>query len=127
MTSAKAVATHISPRIRKAATAAGRPEPRVLCALPTALTNDEGAARDAANAQFEMYGNLPSYRAMLDQGGAATPGDAALVGDEAALDRGLSELEDAGVTTFCASPFDAGPGSIERTRDFFADRARARS
>jgi 5,10-methylenetetrahydromethanopterin reductase len=127
MTNAKAVSDHVSPRIRKAASNAGRPEPRIVCALPVALTNDPDAARAAANAEFEMYGYLPSYRAMLDEGGSATPGDAALAGDEAALDRALDELEEAGVTTFNASPFDAGPGSIDRTREYFADRARSRA
>jgi len=31
---------------------------------------------------FAIYGQLPSYRAMLDREGAAGPGDVAIVGDE---------------------------------------------
>jgi F420-dependent oxidoreductase-like protein len=126
MTGAKAVREHVSPRVREAAAEAGRPEPRVICALPIALTQDAAAARERAGKQFENYGRLPSYRAMLDRQGAATPADAALIGDEAALDAALRELEESGVTQFNGALFDDGAGSLERTHMFLADRARTR-
>ena len=37
---------------------------------------------------FEIYGQLPSYRAMLDREGAAGPADVAIVGDERSARRG---------------------------------------
>jgi F420-dependent oxidoreductase-like protein len=125
MTNAKAISTHSAPRLRKAAAEAGRPEPQIIASLPIALTNDVEGAREAATKQFQVYGNLPSYRSMLDTGGAVSPGDAAIVGDEAALDRQLRELEEAGVTLFTTSVFPADEGSVERTRAFMAARASA--
>jgi len=47
--------------------------------------NDPAAAREKMAKAFEIYGMLPSYRAMLDREGAVSPGDVGIVGDEAAL------------------------------------------
>ena len=51
--------------------AAGRPSPRVVCLLPVCVTDDPDGARARANRVFAIYGQLPSYRAMLDREGAA--------------------------------------------------------
>jgi F420-dependent oxidoreductase-like protein len=118
MTGAKTLAEHTVPTIRRAAQAAGRPAPRIVAALPIAITGDPAAARHVANEAFAIYGQLPSYRAMLDREGAAHPGDVALAGDEAEVRAGLERLRDAGVTHFAASLFPADPGCIERTRAF---------
>ena len=47
----------------------------------------------------------------------------ALVGDEAALRRGLARLEDLGVSDFEASLLNVDPGAEERTLDFLASYA----
>jgi len=47
---------------------------------------------------FEIYGVLPSYRAMLDREGAQGPGDVAIVGDEIAVRAQLERLAEIGVT-----------------------------
>jgi len=127
MANAQAVEEHVAPRIRRAAERAGRPDWEIVASLPVALTNDVSAAREIANQQFANYGQLPSYRGILDRGGAATPGDAALIGNEADLDAELDRLERAGVTLFNASLFRAEPGGPARTRDFLASRARERN
>ena len=118
MTGAKTLAEHTVPTIRRAAEQAGRPSPRIVAALPIAITADPAAARKVANEAFAIYGQLPSYRAMLDREGVAHPGDVALAGDEAAVRAGLGRLRDAGVTHFAASLFPAEPGCLERTRAF---------
>ena len=118
MTGPRTLATHTVPAIQKAASEAGRGAPRVIAALPIALTNDEAAAREVANKAFQIYGTLPSYRAMLDREGAANPGDVALVGDEATLRSGLEALANSGVTDFAASLFPADSGAVTRTREF---------
>lgn len=118
MTGVKTLADHTVPTINAAAKAAGRPAPRVIAALPVALTNDPAAAKNVANQVFAIYGQLPSYRAMLDREGAATPGDVGLLGDEALLRAGLRRLRDAGVTHFLASVFPSDATSIERTKAF---------
>lgn len=120
MTTAKAIAEHVVPHLREGSSKAGRSEAQVIVSLPIALTNDVDGARQAAAAEFQNYGNLPSYRSMLDASGLAGPADAAIVGDEAALEQGLRELAEAGATLFHASCFAADEGAIERTRAFLA-------
>ncbi|MDF5756732.1 LLM class F420-dependent oxidoreductase [Spongiactinospora sp. TRM90649] len=105
MTGPATVAGHIAPEINAAAAAAGRPAPRVVCALPVCVTGDAGEARARAARIFKMYGELPSYRAMLDREGAAGPADVALIGDEDAVAARVDALAKAGVTDFVASVF----------------------
>ncbi len=118
MTGVKTLADHTVPIITKAAKEAGRPAPRVIAALPVALTTDAAGARDVANKVFAIYGQLPSYRAMLDREGAANPADVGIVGDEATLRAGIARARDAGVTHFLASVYPADAGCIERTKSF---------
>lgn len=118
MTGQKTLAEHTVPTIRKAAEEAGRPAPRIVAALPFALSGDVDAAREAAERSFQMYGQLPSYRAMLDREGVEGPGGVALVGDESALRQGLDRLRDAGVTHFAASLYAADPDAVARSRAF---------
>src|SRR6185369_6656440 len=105
MTGPATVRDHVVPVITEAAAAAGRPAPRVVCILPVCVTSDPDAARQRAARLFAVYGQLPSYRAMLDREGAAGPGDVAIVGDEAAVRDGLARVADAGATDFVASIF----------------------
>jgi 5,10-methylenetetrahydromethanopterin reductase len=71
-----------------------------------------------------VYGRLPAYRSILDKQGAAGPAEAVIVGDEAALDKALGELEEAGVTTFLGTPFDADEAAVTRTRAYLAAKAK---
>jgi alkanesulfonate monooxygenase SsuD/methylene tetrahydromethanopterin reductase-like flavin-dependent oxidoreductase (luciferase family) len=90
----------------------------VVVSLPIAVTDDPAAAREAAAKRYAVYGNLPSYRAMLDREGAAGPADVAVVGDEAAVLRQLDQLADAGATDFSAAPYPVGDdrqASLDRT------------
>ncbi|MFE3451035.1 TIGR03564 family F420-dependent LLM class oxidoreductase [Nonomuraea sp. NPDC059194] len=113
MTGPRTVAEHVVPAITSAAERAGRPAPRVVCALPVCVTDEPGAARARAAEVFSVYGQLPSYRAMLDREGAAGPGDVAIVGDEAEVRAQIEALGQIGVTDFVAAEFSAR----ERTRD----------
>ncbi|MEA3077563.1 MAG: hypothetical protein QOF60_2471 [Actinomycetota bacterium] len=106
MTGPETIANHIAPSIGKAAAEAGRPSPRVVMALPVAVTDDEAGARERAGQLFAMYGMLPSYRAMLDREGAGGPADVAIVGDKASVQRQVSAMEEKGATDFVAAPFD---------------------
>jgi 5,10-methylenetetrahydromethanopterin reductase len=115
MTGAATVRDYVVPEISAAASAAGRPSPRVVCLLPVCVTSDPDAARASAGEAFAIYGQLPSYRAMLDREGAAGPGDVAIVGDEDAVAAQIQALADAGVTDFAAAEFARGKDR-ERTR-----------
>ncbi len=85
MTGAKTIADLTAPTIRAAAEEAGRPEPRVVVALPVCVTADEADARQRAATEFSVYGILPSYRAMLDREGMAGPEDLAMIGSADAV------------------------------------------
>ncbi len=120
MTGIKTIAEHIAPSINAAAQQAGKPQARVICGLPIAITNDIEGAKATISDQLKMYGELPSYRAMLDREGAAGPADVAILGDEASIRRQLRSLKDAGVTDFNAALVDLGNQEHTRTMEFLA-------
>src|SRR3954452_873893 len=88
-----------------AAKAAGRPAPRIAKSLPVCVTGDIDAARQRAARDFQVYGFLPSYRAMLDREGAEGPADVAIVGDVATVEKQVRALGDADVPEFVAAIF----------------------
>jgi F420-dependent oxidoreductase-like protein len=93
------------PEITAAAEKAGRPRPRIAAAVPICLTPDAARARERANRIYAVYNTVPSYRATLERGGAAGPGDVAVAGTEAEIAAQLREYEQAGVTDLVASLF----------------------
>jgi F420-dependent oxidoreductase-like protein len=118
MTGPKTLKEHIGPTLRTAADEAGRSggAVSVAAALPVAVTDDVDATRSLAAEQFAMYGQLPSYRAMLDREGYAGPEDAALIGDEATVRDRLDEVRAANVDEFVAIPFDSSSEGRDRAR-----------
>jgi 5,10-methylenetetrahydromethanopterin reductase len=114
MTGPATVRSHIVPTITSAAAEAGRPAPRVICILPVCVTAEVDRARERAARVFAVYGELPSYRAMLDREGAAGPVDVAIIGDENVVADRLGVLAEAGVTDFVAGEFSRP--DAERTR-----------
>ena len=117
MTGPKTVREHVVPTISAAAEAAGRPAPRVVCTLPICVTSDPDSARAGAAKVFKAYGELPSYRAMIDREGADGPEGLAMIGDEDAVRAQIEELAAAGVTDFVAGDFSRGEDA-PRTRAF---------
>jgi F420-dependent oxidoreductase-like protein len=117
MTGPATVRDHVVPVITEAAASAGRPSPRVVCMLPVCVTDDPDGARERAVRVFAIYGQLPSYRAMLDREGAAGPADVAIVGDEDTVAGQIGTLAEAGVTDFVAVEYTVGPDGA-RTREF---------
>jgi 5,10-methylenetetrahydromethanopterin reductase len=116
MTGAATIRDYVAPTINAAAQAAGRPAPRVVCVLPVCVTDDPDAVKARAAQVFEIYGQLPSYRAMLDREGAAGPADVVIAGDEDTVAGQITALADCGVTDFVAAEFAAGD-ERRRTRD----------
>ncbi|BBY27533.1 TIGR03564 family F420-dependent LLM class oxidoreductase [Mycolicibacterium sediminis] len=118
MTGPATLSGHVGPTLRQAAADAGRAEGdvRVVAALPISVTDDVDGARRQAAEQFAMYGQLPSYRAMLDREGFAGPEDAAIIGDEDTVRGRLDELGAAGVDEYVAATFDRSPEGRARTR-----------
>jgi alkanesulfonate monooxygenase SsuD/methylene tetrahydromethanopterin reductase-like flavin-dependent oxidoreductase (luciferase family) len=120
MVGPKTMESHIIANLHKAAADAGREIPRVVGGYPIVLTTKVDEARQKINEQLVIYGQLPSYRAMLDKEGAAGPADIAIVGDENALRGEIKRLEDMGVTDFNAAIADVEEGARGRTLEFLA-------
>lgn len=100
--------------------AAGNSDPTVVAGLPIVLTTNVDAARENIAQALTIYGQLPSYRAMLDREGAAGPADIAIVGDENTLRGEIKRFEDLGVTDFNAAIMPVEDGAHERTLEFLA-------
>jgi F420-dependent oxidoreductase-like protein len=115
MASAKAIETHIAPKITAAATAAGRPAPRIVAGLPVAVHDDEAEARAATQATAGMYAGMPNYQRIIETGGGTTPADVAIVGGESSVRAQLQQLLDAGATDIWAQPIAVGHDRTERT------------
>jgi F420-dependent oxidoreductase-like protein len=120
MANREALESHVVPRIRAAAAAAGRPEPRIVVGLPVAVHDDVDAARNDAARQYGLYGELPNYARILRAGGLERSADACIVGDEESVAAQLRALVDAGATDVWAATFAVG---AERK----ASRARTRA
>ena len=110
---------HIAPKIIAAASAAGRPAPRICAGVPVCVTDDPAEARSRAAETFQGYGALPSYRNMLELEGTNEPADVAVIGDEASVERQLRGYADGGATELLAVVFPDSPdesASTARTR-----------
>ncbi|MEM7095404.1 MAG: TIGR03564 family F420-dependent LLM class oxidoreductase [Actinomycetota bacterium] len=105
MTGEKTIAGLTAPTINAAAEAAGRPAPQVCVGMPICVTAEVDAARERAAREYEIYGQLPSYRAMLDNEGLDGPADLALIGSPDQISERIGAFEAGGATTFAASAF----------------------
>ena len=109
MVGPRTIVGHIAPVINAAAEAAGRPAPRIVASLPICVTNDARGTRQAAAQAFANYGQLPSYRAMLDREGVVGPAEVAVIGSAAEVEDRLGEISQAGATEFSAVEFTRNP------------------
>ena len=99
---------------------AGKSNPTIVAGLPIVMTNNIDAARESIAKNLTVYGQLPSYRAMLDREGIEGPADLALVGDENYLFGQIKRFADMGVSDFNAAIMDVEEGAYERTIEFLA-------
>jgi F420-dependent oxidoreductase-like protein len=123
MAAERAIELHIAPRLLAGARDAGRGDPRIVAGLPVAVHDDVAEARRAVMETAVSYEGLANYRRILDLGGADSPADVAIVGDEAAVTKRLRALVDVGVTDIQAFPVGVGDDrrrSRQRTTDLLA-------
>ncbi len=113
MVGPKTMADHIVPGL-------GRDDATVVGGVPIALTTNVESAREKIAKDLVIYGQLPSYRAMLDREGIDGPADLAIVGDENTLRGEIKRFQDAGVTHFSAAIMDVEEGAYDRTLDFLS-------
>ena len=105
MTGPETIRNHISPIINDAAEEAGRPAPQVIAAVPVCITSDLDIAEEYAKRDFGFYGDLPSYRAMLEREGLANSWDIALSGSFEEVAEGLEKYSDSGGTQVVAAVY----------------------
>jgi 5,10-methylenetetrahydromethanopterin reductase len=121
----EALRSHVVPRITAAATAAGRPAPRIVSAIPFAVA-DEQEARAQAAKSFTAYTQIPTYQRILARGAGGDPSDVVLVGTVAHIVDTVRRWRDLGVTDLVAAPFPVGDDhhdSLRRSRDGLAEIA----
>ena len=90
MTGPITIGDHVRPAIG--------PDAQIAAGVGIQATDDVEAARAKANIDLAIYGQLPSYRAMLDREGATNPADLVLMGDAATIRNGLEAYKAAGAT-----------------------------
>jgi F420-dependent oxidoreductase-like protein len=128
MADERAIAEHVVPRIIEAATAAGRPEPRIVAGVPVALCS-EGEVDDARALANEVLGHAhfsPNYVRLLEHGDAEDVGDTMAAGAESSVQGRLQRYRDAGVTDLAARVVAVGrdgearQASRKRTQEYLA-------
>ena len=124
MTGAATIESYVSPTIRAAAEAAGRPDPRVVVCLPVCVTDDAASARERLGAAIDGYSSMPSYRAMLDREGVADAVDVAIIGSADEVGAALTSLSSRGATDVAAIPL-GNPHEVGATWDLISAIAKA--
>jgi F420-dependent oxidoreductase-like protein len=105
------------------AAAAGRAAPRVVAALPVAVTDDPSAARSVAEEAFGRYNGMENYRRLFEREGVASVGELAVVGTEADVEKQLRSYADIGVTDLWPAVYPVGAdetASVRRTRELLS-------
>lgn len=87
---------------------------RIIAAVPAVVTGEPDEVRAKAVEQMAFYGQIPSYRKILDVEGVEHAADLALIGDEKTVLEGLRRYYDAGATDVVVT--QAGIRSAEERR-----------
>jgi F420-dependent oxidoreductase-like protein len=131
MADERAIASHVVPRLTRAADAAGRPAPRVVAGVPVCLCADDEIETAVARtnrilAEAEVS---PNYARLLEHGEARNVGDILAAGNEGTVEKRLRSFVDAGATDLSIRVVSIGDTrderlvSMERTRAFLATLA----
>jgi F420-dependent oxidoreductase-like protein len=131
MADERAIASHVAPRITRAAEAAGRPAPRIVAGVPVCLCRDDEvdvavARTNRILAEAEVS---PNYQRLLDAGDARQVGDLLAAGDESSVEKRLRSFVDAGATDISVRVVPIGEdrderlSSMQRTREFLSSLA----
>jgi alkanesulfonate monooxygenase SsuD/methylene tetrahydromethanopterin reductase-like flavin-dependent oxidoreductase (luciferase family) len=128
MADARAVASHVVPRLTKAAADAGRPAPRIVAGVPVCLClpSEVDAVRERAGRVLGEADSSPNYQRILSHGDARSVGDLCIAGDEATILAGFQRFASAGATDLSVRLLPLGSGreelvaSKQRTRELVA-------
>ncbi|MDV9191375.1 TIGR03564 family F420-dependent LLM class oxidoreductase [Streptomyces sp. SR27] len=111
----RALAEHIVPAVTAAATAAGRPAPRIVALVPGVVTADPVAVRESAAEALALYESIPSYRRVLELSGVTRAADLAVIGDEETVAAEVRRYREAGATEVVFTATELG-GEDDRRR-----------
>lgn len=117
----KVIKTRIKPALEDAASAAGRPAPRISASVPVCVTDKPDDVRAVIAQLLVGYNDLPSYRGVMDGEGAEGPADVSLVGSAEQVREGLAAFADAGTTDFGALEFFTNADELAATRAVLTD------
>jgi F420-dependent oxidoreductase-like protein len=124
----RTIESHVAPRIRAAAEASGRPEPRIVAGVPVCVCDDDQVdqAVDRTNRLLSEAEVSPNYQRLLSHGEARDVGDLLAAGSEDAVAKRLRSFADAGATDVSIRIVPIGDdrdqliASRQRTRDFLS-------
>ena len=127
----RAIATHVAPAITAAASAAGRPPPRIVAGIPVCLCRDDEVdlAVARANRILSEAEVSPNYQRLLALGDAQDVGGLLAAGSESSVEKRLRSFADAGVTDLSVRVVPIGDtrdellASLHRTREHLASVA----
>lgn len=123
MTGPVALGRDVTPRIRAAADAVGRPDPRIVVGIPVCVTDDVDGARGRLAEMMTRVATMPSYRNKVDAEGVDAPVDLVVLGNEDSVSEQLDRLAAAGMTELCANVVGS-PEEQARTRAHLAGLGR---
>jgi 5,10-methylenetetrahydromethanopterin reductase len=121
MTGVATLRSAVVPLLRKAASAASRPDPRVIVGIPVCVTSDIAGARERLGPGMAGTARMASYARMVAAEGVAEPVDIALIGDEDKVAERIDGLAAAGMTELLANVL-GDPDERARTRAYLASR-----
>ncbi|MCW2514149.1 MAG: F420-dependent oxidoreductase [Mycobacterium sp.] len=104
----------IVPTITEAATAAGRPAPQIIAAVPVVVSGDADSARALAVEELKFYETIPSYAKVIAREGVDRAADIAAVGSPEAVREHLKRYVDAGATDLVLSGLRSDSTDPER-------------
>lgn len=108
---------HVTPIINEAASAAGRPSPRIQAVVGVAVTDNADALREQHRSSSIGYDQLPTYRRALDLEGVASGADLSLLGSWSQIEEGLNQYVAAGVTDIRIMIATSDTETIQRTKE----------
>ncbi|MGV0804254.1 LLM class F420-dependent oxidoreductase [Mycolicibacterium setense] len=108
----RTVGEFIVPTIIEAASAAGRPQPKVVAMVPVLVDDDADAARATAAEQLAFYESIPSYQKVIAREQVSGVAELAAVGTAAQVRAQLQRYLDAGATDVALSPIRTEPQDL---------------
>ncbi|MEU5404154.1 LLM class F420-dependent oxidoreductase [Streptomyces sp. NPDC005963] len=124
----RALAEHIVPAVTAAASAAGRPAPRIVAIVNGVVTDDVDSVRERAAEQLAFYEQIPSYARVIELSGGKRAVDVAAIGDEATVSAEIQRYLDAGATEVVFADTEvAGDADRRRTWSLLGELAAERS